>query len=210
MRQRTVGGLMTCGVVNVAPSDTFKDVVEVFADNHITAVPVTDDGNRVLGVVSEADLLRPEARQPEPSGRPRQTTAAVSPIAAVLMTSPAVVARSEWSVVEAARIMDIRKVKRLPVVDQTDRLVSLTSRAGLLRVLLRQDRAIREESTCGILADTFRVAPTDVIVHVLGGCVTMEVRVERSSAVLVLMRLCCGVGVSEELDTRLDDLEKAA
>ena len=70
------------------------------------------------------------------------------------MSTPPVVARPEWSVVEAARLMERRGVKRLPVVDETGRLVGLVSRADLLRLFLRRDRAIREEITGDLLVKT--------------------------------------------------------
>ena len=116
--------------------------------------------------------------------------------------------------VEAARTMDGRGVKRLPVVDGTDRMVGLVSRADLVRVWLREDRAIRDEIICDIMENTFRMPPTDVTVHVLDGGVTLKGRVERMSTVPVLMRLCHAVdgvvSVSEELEAGLDDSGEAA
>lgn len=226
MRQRTVSDLMTHDVIDVGPSATFKDIVKLLAEHDITAVPVVDDSNHPLGVVSEADLMRCEARQPEPSGRLPHVLQRYAPpgggeadrseptgeplTARTLMTSPAVVARPEWSVVEAARFMEDRKVKRLPVVDRTSRLIGMLSRADLLRVFLRQDRAIREEITGDILTGTFRISPTDVAVHVVDGYVTLKGVVERTSTVPVLTRLCRSVdgvvSVSPELDARIDDM----
>ncbi len=225
MRQRTVSDLMTHGVIDVGPNATFKDIVKILAEHDITAVPVVDDSNHPLGVVSEADLMRREARQPEPSGRLPYVLKRYAPpggeeadrseptgeplTARTLMTSPTVVAHPEWSVVEAARLMDDRKVKRLPVVDQTNRLIGMLSRADLLRVFLRQDRAIREEITGDILTGTLRISPTDVTVHVVDGCVTLQGDVERKSTIPVLTRLCRSVdgvvSVSAELDARIDD-----
>lgn len=222
MRQRSVSDLMSRGVVDVRPDTAFKEIVKTLADHDVTAVPVVDDDGHPLGVVSEADLMRCEARQPDPSGRVPEVlrryaparedsgaTPARPPTAGTLMSSPALVARPEWSVVEAARLMDERHVKRLPVVDRTDHLIGILSRSDLLRVFLRQDRAIREEITTDLLAHTFRLAPSEVVVHVVDGAVTLRGTVERRSTVPVLVELCRGVdgvvSVSSELTARIDD-----
>lgn len=220
MRQRTVSDLMTHTVVDVAPDTTFKDIVETLAEHDITAVPVVDDDDHPLGVVSEADLMGYEARQPDPGGhvpdvlrryadRTPSDTNGVNPTARQLMTSPAVVARPGWTVVEAARLMQEYQIKRLPVVSETDQVVGVVSRSDLMRVFLRRDRAIREEIRYDILANTFRMAPTDVTVHVVDGCVTLTGRVQRRSTIPVLLRLCRSVDgvvdVTEELDHALDD-----
>lgn len=220
MRQRTVSDLMTHTVVDVAPDATFKDIVETLAEHDITAVPVVDDDRHALGVVSEADLMGYEARQPDPGGhvpdvlrryadRAPSDTSAANPTARQLMTSPAVVARPGWTVVEAARLMQEYQIKRLPVVSETNQVVGVVSRSDLMRVFLRRDRAIREEIRYDILANTFRMAPTDVTVHVVDGCVTLTGRVQRRSTIPVLVRLCRSVDgvvdVTEELDYALDD-----
>ena len=220
MRQRTVSDLMTHTVVDVAPDATFKDIVETLAEHDITAVPVVDDDHHPLGVVSEADLMGYEARQPDPGGhvpdvlrryadRAPSDTSAANPTARRLMTSPAVVARPGWTVVEAARLMQEYQIKRLPVVSETNQVVGVVSRSDLMRVFLRRDRAIREEIRYDILANTFRMAPTDVTVHVVDGCVRLTGRVQRRSTIPVLVRLCRSVDgvvdVTEELDFALDD-----
>ncbi|GHH82841.1 hypothetical protein GCM10018793_43440 [Streptomyces sulfonofaciens] len=222
MQQRLVSDLMTHDAVDVGPDAAFKDIVKLLADHDITAVPVVDDDGHPLGVVSEADLMRSEARQPDPSGRMPEVLQLYAPppdaggepvsgplTARTLMTSPALVAHPEWSVVEAARLMDRCKVKRLPVVDRTDHLVGILSRSDLLRVFLRQDRAIREEITSDVLSRTFRLSPAEIAVHVVDGVVTLKGTVQRSSTVPVLERLCRAVdgvvGVSCEITAEVDD-----
>ncbi len=223
MHHRTVSDLMTHSVVTVRRDASFKEIVELLAEHDITAVPVTDDDDRPLGVVSEADLMSSEARQPdlsgrvdvlgrhaERSGRKAEEPGTASRVdAGTLMTSPAVVAHPEWSVVEAARAMDDRKVKRLPVVDEAEKLVGLISRADLLRVFLRRDRAIREEIAADILRETLHMAPDDVTPHVVDGRVALSGTVERRSMIPLLVRLCRSVDgvvdVSQRLSFRQDD-----
>lgn len=125
------------------------------------------------------------------------------------MNSPAVTARPQWTAVEAAQVMERHHVKRLPVVDEADRLVGLVSRADLLRVFLRGDNAIREEITGEVLLRTLGITPGAVTVRVVDGRVSLKGTVERKSLVPVVIRLCQGVDgvvdVSAELHHRVDD-----
>ncbi|MEU3620008.1 CBS domain-containing protein [Streptomyces sp. NPDC006872] len=141
MWHRMVSNLVTTSVVRVSRDTGFKEIAKLLAEYGITAVPVVDDDERPVGVVSEADLLRKEAAQLDPVGllpvlRPRPTARAKAEAARAdgLMNSPAVTARPQWTAVEAAQVMERHRVKRLPVVDEADRLVGIISRADLLRV----------------------------------------------------------------------------
>lgn len=142
---------MTTAVVSVRRDMGFKDIVQNLTEHDITAVPVIDDQGRPIGVVSEADLLRRQEGQADPGGHlsathllPTESAKAHALTAGELMTSPAVTARPQWSVVEAARAMARHHVKRLPVVDDLGLLVGIVSRDELLHVFLRRDIAIQE------------------------------------------------------------------
>ncbi|MFF6953289.1 CBS domain-containing protein [Streptomyces iakyrus] len=71
MQHRTVGDLMTHGVVLVRRDTPFKNIVSLLSENEVTALPVVDDLGRPVGVVSEADLLRTVAARPDPGGLPQ-------------------------------------------------------------------------------------------------------------------------------------------
>ncbi|MGP4051259.1 CBS domain-containing protein [Streptomyces sp. 2A115] len=216
MQHRMVSDLMTTPVVSVRRDTGFKEIAQLLAEYDITAVPVVDEEDRPVGVVSEADLLRKEAAQLDPAGllpvlhpKPAARAKAEASTAEGLMNSPAVTARPQWTVVEAAQVMERHRVKRLPVVDEAGRLVGVISRADLLRVFLRGDRAIREEISRDVLVRTLGIAPSAVTVHVVDGRISLKGFVERKSLIPVVVRLCRGVDgvvdVSAELDYRLDD-----
>ncbi|MER5435232.1 CBS domain-containing protein [Streptomyces sp. NPDC002588] len=220
MSHRMVSDLMTTPVVKVDRDTGFKEIAKLLAEYDITAVPVVDDEERAVGVVSEADLLRKEAAQLDPAGLlpvlrpgPSARAKAEATTAAGLMNSPAVTARPQWTAVEAAQVMERHHVKRLPVVDEADRLVGVISRADLLRVFLRSDSAIREEISGEILLRTFGITPGAITVRVVDGRVSLKGTVERKSLVPVVVRLCQGVdgvvGVSAELGHRVDDTSAA-
>ncbi|MFE5191555.1 CBS domain-containing protein [Streptomyces sp. NPDC056628] len=213
MWHRTVSDLMTTSVVKVHRDTGFKDIAKLLAEYDVTAVPVVDDEDHVVGVVSEADLLRKEAALLEPAGLlrpgPADRVKAEATTAEGLMSGPPVTARPQWTAVEAAQVLERHHVKRLPVVDETGRLLGLISRADLLRVFLRGDAAIREEISGEVLLRTLGIAPGAVAVRVVDGRVSLKGVVERASLVPLVVRLCQGVDgvvdVSAELRHRVDD-----
>jgi CBS domain-containing protein len=216
MQHRTVEELMTRDVVRARRDTPFKELVRLLAENDITAVPVVDDLERPMGVVSEADLLRKSADQADPSGRvpvPNleawERAKAGGSRAEELMSAPAVCARPEWNVVEAARLMEAQHVKRLPVVDEADRLLGIVSRGDLLRIFLRRDDAIRDEITADVLRRTMGLDPSEVTVEVREGRVDLGGSVEFRSLIPVIEHLCRGVdgvvSVAGHIDYRTDD-----
>ncbi|WP_327418225.1 CBS domain-containing protein [Streptomyces sp. NBC_01233] len=152
--KRTVGEVMTSEVVQARPDTSFEELARVFTAHRISGLPVVDDDDKVMGVVSRTDLTRHRAgRGQDGPGRRRMAwtlrrPADTHPVggpalaAGELMTSPAVTVHPEQRVVDAARIMERRHIDRLPVVDEEDRLVGITTRRDLLRVFLRTDEEI--------------------------------------------------------------------
>jgi CBS-domain-containing membrane protein len=221
MHHRTVAELMTRDVVRARRDTPFKEIVKLLADNDVTAVPVVDELDRPMGVVSEGDLLRKSADQADPSGRTPiphleawERAKAEGARAEELMSAPAVCARPEWSVVEAARLMEVQNVKRLPVVDATDRLQGIVSRSDLLRIFLRRDDAIRDEITWDVLQRTMGLAPSDVTVEVREGQVTVSGSVEFKSLIPIIERLCRSVdgvvSVTAHITYRTDDARRSS
>ncbi|TPQ15721.1 CBS domain-containing protein [Streptomyces sporangiiformans] len=216
MHHRTVAELMTRDVVRARRDMPFKEIVKLLAENDVTAVPVVDELDRPMGVVSEADLLRKSSAQADPSGLPPiphleawERAKAEGSRAEELMSAPAVCARPEWTVIEAARLMAAHNVKRLPVVDEADRLQGIVSRGDLLRIFLRRDDAIRDEITGDVLRGTLGPAASEVTVEVREGQVTLGGTVEVKILIPVIERLCRSVdgvvSVSEHIAHRADD-----
>ncbi|MEV6202926.1 CBS domain-containing protein [Streptomyces sp. NPDC051771] len=196
MRHRSVAELMTPTAVSVGRQTTFKEIARLLDEFDITAVCVVDEENRPLGVVSEADLVRHHVAGSGPD------------TAGALMSSPAVVARPDGSVVRAARVMDRAEVKRLPVTGDDGRLVGVLSRSDLVRLFLRRDRAIQEEIVEDVMTRTLGLRPSDISVEVEDGRVTLSGRVRRPGLVPVLLRLCNSVdGVVGVVDRLRSDNE---
>ena len=178
-----VKDVMTSEVVAVRRDASFKEMAARLRQYRVSAFPVIDEHRRVLGVVSEADLLAKEALAGDHAGIPAAVTGILHHkdykkseglIAADLMTHPAVTVRPEDSVEHAARLMYTLQVKRLPVVDAGGYLVGIVSRADLLTVFDRTDEEIHAEIVNDVILREFLVDPALFIVTVADGVVTVK------------------------------------
>jgi CBS domain-containing protein len=208
---------MTQDVVTVGEETPFKELVEVMADTKISALPVVDADGRVVGVVSEADLmLKEEFPEGPPEGqlfegrRRRQARAKAAGTTAVeVMTSPAIIVGPDASIAQAARLLHRHRIKRLPVVDPAGPLLGIVSRADLLKVFVRADAEIAAEVRQQVLRRTVCIDPDTVAVEVRDGVVTLSGELERSSLTRVVVSLVRGldgvVDVVDRLTYELDD-----
>lgn len=188
-----VAEVMTYNVVAVRQEAEFKEIVAVMHRRRVSAFPVIDDRDRVIGVVSEADMLPREAYPawPPASGREhrrRVPAKATALTAGELMTSPAMTIGPQATVTEAARVMYSHKVKRLPVTDEDGRLVGIVSRVDLLGVYDRPDAQIRAEITERVLAGDFVLDPREFAVTVSNGVVTISGKLDQQDLAIRMLR----------------------
>jgi CBS domain-containing protein len=188
----TVSEVMTSRVLAVTPRTSFKQIVRALEDWRVSAAPVVDDERRVLGVVSEADLLPKEGRR---AGEPLWTGDSAksgATTAGELMTAPAVTIRADSPVALAARLMALHQVKRLPVVDMDNRLTGVVSRSDLLKVFTRSDDDIAAEVR-QLAAEYFPAFWETLEVSVREGVVALGGRVWETAGVPLAARLVRGV-----------------
>jgi len=190
MNNALVEDVMTTQVVWVEHDTPFAAIAASLRRFRVSAFPVLDDAGQVIGVVSESDLLAKlalaggEGRMPGMiTGilRQHEMEKARGITAEDLMTSPAATVSPDDSVEHAARLMYVRRVKRLPVIDPDNRLVGIVSRADVLSVYGRADVEIGEEirndiATCESPADAelFDVSVTDGVITLTGRPRTCE------------------------------------
>nr|WTB31021.1 CBS domain-containing protein [Streptomyces sp. NBC_00830] len=213
-RRYTVIDVMTKTVVTITPDAEFKEVAAAMEQWKVTAVPVVEDEGRVVGVVSEADLLTKEEFHDHSPGmiedmhRLSDIAKAGSVLAKDLMTSPAVTVEPDAPLPQAARLMADRHVKRLPVVDADGSLKGIVSRADLLKVFLRADdelaAEIRREVVNRLFPDSHRVK-----VSVTWGVATLTGRVRDATLIPVAARLAQSVEGVVSVDCRLEGLTSA-
>ncbi|SFX62259.1 CBS domain-containing protein [Streptomyces atratus] len=192
MKHIKVGDLMTDDVVSVVSLTSFKEVAKLLAQHDISGLPVLDDEDRVVGVVSESDLLSRQAAGHPDAGATASSGAECT--AAEIMSTPAVTVHAVESAPGAARLMTRSGVERLPVVDDEDRLVGIVTRRDLLRLFLRPDAEIRRRIIQDVLVSAMGLGPDAVTVHVIDGVVTLEGRLESRSQIAILAYL------AEQLD----------
>ncbi|MFF4507378.1 CBS domain-containing protein [Streptomyces sp. NPDC001401] len=218
---RSVGEVMTREVVEAHRDTSFKDVARLLDRHRISGLPVVDNDDKVVGVISETDLIRCQAARPADSrtrtfrkpvlrrsGR-RAAAVARATTAAELMSTPAVTVHPEQPVADAARVMERHHVDRLPVVDEEDRLIGIATRRDLLRVFLRTDEEIRQDVIDNVLTRAMCLPPHSVIVSVRDGMATMEGQLEHRSDIPLVVQLTWRidgvVGVVNSLTFRIDD-----
>lgn len=216
MKLWRVDDVMTADVVTVREDTPFRQIVDLLVGKRISAVPVVDRYGRVVGVVSEADLLHkveangvPRPRVFETRRRRGERAKAWGRNAGEVMTSPAVTVHRSLAVAAAARRMDAEGVKRLPIVDDLDHLVGIVTRGDLLKVHLRPDADIRREVVEEVLRRVMSVEDGSITVYTTDGVVTLSGTVDRRSVaktVVHLSRQVAGVvDVVDELAYHLDD-----
>ena len=213
MRVREV---MTKEVVTITPDTDFKSIARLLEQHRVNLLPVIDEEHRVVGVVTEADLLAKLQWQGRRPGRLErwllledELRKAEGSLASQIMTNNVEATRSEASVNHAAQQMMVRHVKALPVVDENQRLVGIVSRADLLRSFVREDAAIRREVIDGVLRSALAIDPATVSVAVKDGAVFLKGVVDsvslRDMVTAMVSEVPGVVSVFNTIDGRLDD-----
>ena len=106
---------MTRNVLTAKPETAVVDIVRIMARNKITGLPVVDDTNRLIGVVSESDII----------GKAGDTVADI-------MTNGSWTVTEDTTLGDAAEVMLRRRIRRLPVVSGENALIGLLSRSDLI------------------------------------------------------------------------------
>lgn len=193
MKGTKVADVMTGSVVAVREDAGFKEMVTTMRNRRISALPVVNAGGQVIGLVSEADLLLKQTSPALPQGltrlawRLRQRSKADGVTAGEVMTRPAVTVREDAFVAEAARLMQSRLVKRLPVVSADGTLRGIVSRSDLLSVYERPDSEIRDEVVKGVLHGEFGLDEQMFVVTVSSGVVTITGPVAKRAVALSML-----------------------
>jgi CBS domain-containing protein len=193
-----VSDVMTTDVVTVTKETSCKEVARIMTDRKVNAMPVVSREGHVLGMVSEADVLRKQERafRRLGTGLPlrtrRERTQAQARNAAALMTTPAITIHPEAPLGAAARLMNGHRIRRLPVVDASGQLVGIVSRRDLLSVFLRRDEEIAAE-VHGVLTGILLAEPDGVTVTATNGVVTLSGTITRQELIPVAERLASEV-----------------
>ncbi|WDO11151.1 CBS domain-containing protein [Streptomyces murinus] len=190
---------MTRAAVAVGRTALFKDIVARMEQWNVSALPVLEGDGRVVGVVSEADLLpKEEFRDSDPDRMTQRhrlgdLAKAGGVTAEDLMSTPAVTVHADATLAEAARIMALKRVKRLPVVTAEGVLEGVVSRGDLLKVFLRDDRELADEIRREVLDVLFPAPVEPLHVVVVDGVVTLTGKVTDGTRIPLAVRMVRGV-----------------
>ncbi len=158
--------IMTTNVITIAPDLSVEEIAQLLLSCNISGVPVIDAGGNLIGLVSEGDLMRRRESGTErqrswwlslltsPDERAREFVKTHGRTAEQVMSREVITISADTQVGEIARIMERRRIKRLPVVED-GKMVGIVSRANLLHGLAthsdrisvtpsQDDRAIRK------------------------------------------------------------------
>ncbi len=194
--------VMTTAVTTVAPATPVPEIAALLLDRHISAVPVVDADNRILGIVSEGDLMSHaqaigEQRRSwwlsafsEQSMLARDYVKTHGRVAQDVMTSDVVTIAPEASIAEIARTLEQHRIKRVPVV-RDGKLVGIVTRGNLMQALAVadtsraanvDDRTIREQLMAELNAQPWtnmlakNIVVQDGVVHLWGVVETEDER----------------------------------
>ncbi|WP_052388936.1 CBS domain-containing protein [Belnapia moabensis] len=150
--------VMTAGMATVPPETPVAAIARMFADRGISAVAVTDTAGTLLGIVTESDLIRrlaDEDEQPSgwlsrlfdsPVGRADRYARSHGVKASEVMTEQVVTASPGDSAAHVARIMEERRIRRVPITE-VGKLLGVVTRSDLVRALVSQQAPQADNST---------------------------------------------------------------
>jgi CBS domain-containing protein len=214
--------IMSTDVFTVRPDTTVRDVAAMLLSRYVSAMPVVDEEGRVLGIVSEGDLIR---RAEAGTGRRRswwlELLAGTDALARDylkehgrlvedIMTSPVVSVTEDTSAAEIAEILDSRRIKRVPVL-RNGKVVGIVSRADLIRGMLRaQPSARAAQDDDGIEAELRKAMEAEswakhlyVNFGVKNGVVTFAGSVGSDNQIRALRRMAEDIPGVREVDSSL-------
>ncbi|RPI36743.1 MAG: CBS domain-containing protein [Nitrospiraceae bacterium] len=144
--EMNVQDVMTGDVISILKYESIMHVAKILSEKNISGLPVVDKKNKVIGIITQADilsilgmrkghtlkdLLKHMLGEPLPERR-------MGDIVGDIMTSPAATIKTNANIAEAAQMMDEKKIRRLPVVDEKNVLVGIISRADILKAVLKK------------------------------------------------------------------------
>lgn len=145
-RRVRVGEVMTRSVIAVARERGVREAAQLLSEHRISGMPVVDADNRVIGVVSEADILSQAGPQAGHTfknilrhlfGEPLPHRKSGGTVGDVL-SEPAITTKADVDIRAVAALIDAKRIKRLPVVDEQGKIIGIISRGDIVRALSRQ------------------------------------------------------------------------
>jgi CBS domain-containing protein len=202
--------LMTRDLVTIGPEASLKEAARRMIEAGVSGLPVTKDGDLLVGIITEADFVATEAHR----GRERRAgllrlimrdtgIPTAERLVRDVMSTDLIVLGPDADHPEAARLMERENVKRIPVVED-GRLVGMVSRSDIIKVFARPDREIIEEIEDHVMGDILWIDRRRVTIRCSDGNVELHGRLETRSDAELLARLTARVDGVISLASHLD------
>lgn len=147
---KTVADVMSHNPVVVSPETPLKEAIQILAERRISGLPVVDQSGKLVGVISETDLMWQETGVSppayimfldsviflqNPATYERELHKALGQTVGEVMTKDAITTTAEKSLREAAQLMHERQVRRLPVVNSAGQVIGILTRGDIIRAM---------------------------------------------------------------------------
>lgn len=147
---KTVAEIMTTNPILVTPNTPLQEAISILAENKFSGLPVVDETGKLVGVISESDLMWQESgiESPpyimfldsviylkNPARYNKEIHKALGQTVGEVMSDRPVTIQAEQSVPEAARIMHDKKVRRLPVVDDAAKVIGIVTQGDVIKMM---------------------------------------------------------------------------
>jgi CBS domain-containing protein len=141
--------VMTKEVKSLLPQMTVKEAVDLFFDMDIGGLPVIDKGNKLVGIITEKDILKnilPSylnnvgkfTYEENPKGIKNKIIDLARLKVSDIMLKDVITVNEETTLCEVAHIMLIQKLRRIPVLDKDNKVVGVVARQDILKGLMRE------------------------------------------------------------------------
>ncbi len=141
-----VRDVMTKNVLSITKYESIMQVANILTEKNISGLPVVDKENKVIGIVTQADILSMVGVSREHTFKDllkymlgeRLPERRIGDLVGDIMTSPALTIKPDTNVAEAVKIMDEKRIRRLTVVDESNRLIGILTRADILKAVINK------------------------------------------------------------------------
>ena len=150
MTNKIVSEVMSSNPITVKPKTPLKEAIKILAEKHISGLPVVDDNGKLVGIVSETDLMWQESGVTPPPyimlldsiiflenpGRyEKEIHKALGETVEEIMTKNPLTTRSQEQLSATAKLMNERSIHRLPVVDENGKVIGILTRGDIIRAM---------------------------------------------------------------------------
>ncbi len=147
---KTVADIMTSDPMTVKPETPLKEAIAILAQNKISGLPVVDEDDKLIGIISENDLMWQETGvEPppyimildsviyleNPNRYEKEIHKALGQTVADVMTKKCLTITIDKPVKQAARLLHDKKIRRLPVIDKQGKVVGIITQGDIIRAM---------------------------------------------------------------------------